>query len=768
MQDLPSASNPVDPEFAQWLKERSDGVSPLDLRPQEFNKYIANFDETTKLYLRLIYASRKSTGLDLVIKDTKSYVQALKQNADTNEAKITEHPMLAPLLFELVNASYEDTELMETASHILWNSDIKSCGQRRHVFRQLNAGISASNPNPENYLDLILKYKSVEFRREALNSLLKFLPDSKKEEMRQRLKTMAEKSPQFASENPWIYSVASIEPTSQVIPTKPSEDIARRGKCDEAKAEFLKSIGSLGKKEAETAMSSAEVIGSCYRRRGAAARIAFFEEIIPQMEQTFGFAGGGSAKLRVGILHWSDNDFDKARALMHEVHKNSIDQKLTELEARATIAIASLEENVGNADAAMKFYQAYVNKFEKEEGYEKALTSLALLEISAKQWKEATKLLENVISVQSELPLDLRSPVSVPFAMFWLGRIHLQTGEKEKAYELWRRLASEHYSTYYGALGHYMLERLQEKRLVLEPSRVTEFSRERIYKAFTGTHKIQQERVEMLLKFKFMDLASCEIGELDTTEKENEKIYVKSMYMSIAGDWLETVKMYANLPRSFRASLPSGSERLLFPKSYEDHITTYAKKLNLDPLMIVSLIRQESVFNPRASSPVGARGLMQLMPDTARLEVSHLSKNYLTPQMRAKVSKAARDRGLLYDPEINIILGTHHFDRLLKKYKSPVFALGSYNASPYAVERWQKNIPYDDMLMFIEKIPYKETQGYVKFIMRNYFYYHRWYAKSQIKLPYLEHLLGPVISVVQKEVPSAPQADATVAPKPSH
>ncbi|MFY7928846.1 MAG: hypothetical protein ACOVS5_08230, partial [Oligoflexus sp.] len=74
-------------------------------------------------------------------------------------------------------------------------------------------------------------------------------------------------------------------------------------------------------------------------------------------------------------------------------------------------------------------------------------------------------------------------------------------------------------------------------------------------------------------------------------------------------------------------------------------------------------------------------------------------------------------------------------------YKNPVFVLTSYNANPRATERWISNIDSDDMLVFIERIPYRETRSYVKLVMRNYFYYKRWYEGPDASLPLFQSLL---------------------------
>jgi soluble lytic murein transglycosylase len=147
---------------------------------------------------------------------------------------------------------------------------------------------------------------------------------------------------------------------------------------------------------------------------------------------------------------------------------------------------------------------------------------------------------------------------------------------------------------------------------------------------------------------------------------------------------------------------------ILYPKPFLQELTKTLKNDPLDPLIVLSLIRQESVFNPLARSPVGARGLMQLMPATAK-----------------RMRKSVRDKHLV-DPKTNLELGTKYFKGLVKRYDGNlVYVLSAYNAGEGRVERW-KNLYFDTdetILKNIEAIPFLETRNYVKLIFRNIFFY---------------------------------------------
>ena len=118
-------------------------------------------------------------------------------------------------------------------------------------------------------------------------------------------------------------------------------------------------------------------------------------------------------------------------------------------------------------------------------------------------------------------------------------------------------------------------------------------------------------------------------------------------------------------------------------------------------------MRTESRFQANAKSPVGARGLMQLMPATAKM----MSRKVKTRQ--------------LYNPKLNIRLGIKYFDRLMKKYEDNLaFTLMAYNAGEGNLRKWKNRIFKDhELLNVIESVPFQETRKYVKLIFRNLFFY---------------------------------------------
>ncbi|WP_262927280.1 transglycosylase SLT domain-containing protein [Phytohalomonas tamaricis] len=141
-----------------------------------------------------------------------------------------------------------------------------------------------------------------------------------------------------------------------------------------------------------------------------------------------------------------------------------------------------------------------------------------------------------------------------------------------------------------------------------------------------------------------------------------------------------------------------------FPHAYEPLFVKWGQARGVDPYFLMGIARRESAFNTQAVSPVGARGLMQLMPATAR----HVSQKESIPY---------DGEGSLDNAEINIRLGSAYIKSMLDRYQgNRIAAAAAYNAGPGRVDRWlaQNDQPFD---LFVESIPYRETREYVQAVL---------------------------------------------------
>ncbi len=161
--------------------------------------------------------------------------------------------------------------------------------------------------------------------------------------------------------------------------------------------------------------------------------------------------------------------------------------------------------------------------------------------------------------------------------------------------------------------------------------------------------------------------------------------------------------------------LPREAWELLFPLPYWDVIHRESQRRGVDPFLVAGLIRQESRFDREAVSSVGALGLMQLMPPTAR----QLARN----------RRLSRER--ILEPERNIRLGVLHLSQLLRRFDGNVEkAVAAYNGGGTRVAQWSKELPAD-IPAFVESIPLKQTRNFVYIVLRNYQFYRDLYGGGE-------------------------------------
>ena len=156
---------------------------------------------------------------------------------------------------------------------------------------------------------------------------------------------------------------------------------------------------------------------------------------------------------------------------------------------------------------------------------------------------------------------------------------------------------------------------------------------------------------------------------------------------------------------------------VFYPLQYWDIISQEARARGVDPYQVAGLIRQESVFNPRAVSSARAYGLMQLIVPTAVTTARHVGAD------RAITMDA------LFEPRLNIQLGTAHFKELLDKFGRIEYVAIAYNAGPGRVGPWRASLPLQ-MDEFQEEVPFRETRLYIQGIVRNGLQYRRLYDEN--------------------------------------
>lgn len=158
--------------------------------------------------------------------------------------------------------------------------------------------------------------------------------------------------------------------------------------------------------------------------------------------------------------------------------------------------------------------------------------------------------------------------------------------------------------------------------------------------------------------------------------------------------------------------------KLSFPLAYGPYVKKVGQAMGVDPFLILSLMRAESNYDADAESPVGALGLLQIMPQSGMKIATALKLQNFEPRSLLK-------------PNYNIYFSGWYISRLVKHYKGNIaLAVASYNAGPHAVDRWIKQTPNLPLDEFLENIPFKETKTYVSRVLLYLDVYKRLYGTN--------------------------------------
>ncbi|MFK5947630.1 MAG: transglycosylase SLT domain-containing protein [Methylococcales bacterium] len=159
-----------------------------------------------------------------------------------------------------------------------------------------------------------------------------------------------------------------------------------------------------------------------------------------------------------------------------------------------------------------------------------------------------------------------------------------------------------------------------------------------------------------------------------------------------------------------------------FPLAYKTQVQKNAKKQDLNPALIFGLIRRESAFNRNAYSPVGARGLMQIMPKTGKQIARELKEKW--------VGKVA-----LFNPATNLKYGAYYYKKLLNQFNGHyALAAAAYNAGPHRVKRWLPDKHKMAADIWIETIPFNETRAYVSAVLTYALIYQKQLKKNLLTM----------------------------------
>jgi soluble lytic murein transglycosylase len=406
---------------------------------------------------------------------------------------------------------------------------------------------------------------------------------------------------------------------------------------------------------------------------------------------------------QIGQILW--NRHDNAQAL--EYFKTLLEKYPTSAYVdRAQYASADIHEYFGRKEQAIELYTNVQKQFPKSQVRDDAGWRLAWLHYRGGDLPEAA-------AAFRELATQSKNGPFATAAVYWQARVAERSGDPEGAKQIFRQIVNGADESYYQALSARGLERLGaavEETMPAKPVAVNEpdppMGSEIIF---------HLRRARDLSALSLHRLAVVELDEVQRNAKVQARVralLMREYFLNHA--YGQSLRLAGQLP-------VSRSERDLYryPLAFWELVQKKAQERGLDPYLVLGLIRQESLFDARARSPAAAFGLMQLISPTAARVAKQLG---LPPPSSEK----------LFDAETNVTLGTEYLRDLLQRYSNNLFkAIAAYNAGEAAVDRWEREIVTDDIEEFVERIPYVETRGYVKLVVRNHRIYKRLYETEK-------------------------------------
>lgn len=363
----------------------------------------------------------------------------------------------------------------------------------------------------------------------------------------------------------------------------------------------------------------------------------------------------------------------------------------------------------------------YIIKKNNKEIQEDALFFYLWTYLFTNDYKDALK-----IANQNNLIKNIKNLNDVRLK-FWLGVIQENVDEKNEAVSIYEDIVLNHPLSFYGIMSVKKLQVLRPDSPTvpfynnnsLQATNVSSLDLKQLDNDYISSlirlkawAKIDSAR---MLKLELKRLNNYSMPTFLVKNPTEKQLYLKSdlhllnaKIIQHSENYLATFRYLYEVLDKKEVIFNRQLLEILYPRPYLEALTKLLKNESLDPIVVLSLIRQESVFNPLARSPVGARGLMQLMPTTARRFKRSLRDTHLT------------------NPNLNMELGTKYFRGLVKRYDGNlVYVLSAYNAGESRVDRW-KNLYFDTdqtIIKNIEAIPFLETRNYVKLIFRNIYFY---------------------------------------------
>lgn len=370
--------------------------------------------------------------------------------------------------------------------------------------------------------------------------------------------------------------------------------------------------------------------------------------------------------------------------------------------------IAWLAEKEGHVDAARGYYQRLIRKYPRYEFAPEARFRMGLSFYSQDSMAAARRQWQGAQAID-------RDDLSRERLQYWVAKSHLADGDSAA----WRRalepITAQPFDSYY-TLKAFLLTRNTRQITQFVDSLFWEMHHNET--SFLPRYLSHFEKPLLINEIFGEQLARRELNHLAGSLRRSDWELLHAF-----GEVNEHLRNFGKAYRIYRRVYTSTFSRKdwrewrflvknLYPLYFPGEVNEFARLWNLTPASIWAVIKKESAFEPEIMSYANAYGLMQIIPPTA----TRLSRS---------LGEELDDVRRLYEPRMNIKLGSFYLAELLKRYNGNLYyALAAYNAGEHRVDRWSKVYRTDDDDVFMENIEYEQTRGYVRGVMKFYWMYH--------------------------------------------
>lgn len=385
-------------------------------------------------------------------------------------------------------------------------------------------------------------------------------------------------------------------------------------------------------------------------------------------------------------------------------------------------------------DARNKLDEAYflrtaVAAYPNAIDVSKAQFELAWLQHESKNYQLAAQMLIEHLARYADKDASSRGR-----AGYWAARNSEMAGRIADACVLYDALNHRYATNWYGYLGLQRISALRQRGQCqgmasapagsLVPKAAQHLRMVTVAAETAGERELERAaKSEDLSVVGLFDWSIAELEEARRTVQNSPRINLSlARYHRMRGNQaaalLALAKSYPDYAQMFPEEMGREEWDIFYPLTNWNDITYWAGQRRLDPFEVAGFIRQETIFDPRAKSSANAYGMMQLLLPTARA----VARKY-NPTLGPITVE------MLYQPALNIELGTGYIRDQYDKFGKVEFVAIAYNAGPGRVPQWRATLPLE-MDEFVEQIPFRETRGYVQGIIRNTAQYRKLYDSN--------------------------------------